>query len=941
MAYEFVEAACYRLRLPVDLDGLLGTFHAFTMPEEWPSIIRDVYAAKRGKDTVDESWALPIGRVNQTLRALCPDVLYAGGSQVTPTSTTPWLYSRRPVDAEMLKRVMQAYLQDDLTEKKDFPALLRAVHALDVSAHSDDWHPASFDSVQIERSSAGTAVLDRFLYRLIPEVIAERILALDPISNDLRFHQVATPDGAELMSWPPLQHTTVNRNAESRVAHYSAVLGIQMRSRPFDPSPRLHLGVSIRRWVTDKLYIPDKSVSTYIKPHLDPSRGRTRFAVAPLRYVGGDQPPAWGMNGNARMLNRLLAGADFPDPALLRTDAGAYLSPTAEIQVGINHHTQMGWHDIETGVMPDERKHILTWAAQALPEDFDPAVELEQTALGRLNLAPQILARKTVPPEPKKPQAKHAPEDSAATQAHLEKVAKYEEELRALPERRDLAIWDNEVIDAHNSARHRRILARGMEGEELRVHVLTQTDDVRDALVAAAAHWLGLAPEVVDDHPGHTLFRNDELKVRIICEPASQLASALGAGAVPSRGEAHQRAINERAELVRKHFVEQELMSEAAIVEIQPRSAFKKRRTDPKWAIRQGAARAKRVTQFITTPGDKKDTDRLPFKALASWEDTIRSLGIGLVPERHSDLNIPDDLDQAAIWLVRRNVSKTNGSSIFMPIAVLLNPNNPRVLARTAEETDWLPYNEALCRLAASPPKSEEQRSEAVQRDELGRFIRTSMQRLKGRPALLLTDATNVRSRWKWATDKDIEIDRFSPNEAASTPLAAFNQKLRVVRVRTESNRLETPQWWARPSAKENAEPGPAGFTSGLWQERGAAPENRVYFSLAPKNPKLQKHNGRLRKFVRVGANGLRPDAAAPVPRILEIAVAGLAKDDGPETAAHWAMFVHHQRFTASYPDGLEYPYALSLCQRAASFAFPHAEVTNESDPDDDQLTLF
>lgn len=88
MAYEFVDTAAYRLRLPVNLESLLGTFHAFTMPEDWPDIIRNVYAAKRGMDSVDESWPLPISRVNHTLRALCPDVLYAG-YRVTPTSTTP------------------------------------------------------------------------------------------------------------------------------------------------------------------------------------------------------------------------------------------------------------------------------------------------------------------------------------------------------------------------------------------------------------------------------------------------------------------------------------------------------------------------------------------------------------------------------------------------------------------------------------------------------------------------------------------------------------------------------------------------------------------------------------------------------------------------------------------------------------------------------------
>lgn len=832
---------------------------------------------------------------------------------------------------------MQAFLQDELAENKDFPVLLRSVNALDVAAHSDDWQHASFSATKVDKSVGGTALVDHFLYRLIPEVIAERILALAPISNDLRFQQVAAADGAELMSWPPLQHTTVNRKGESRTAYYSAVLEIQLRTVPFDPAPRLHLGVSMRRWVTEKLYIPDRSVSTYIKPLAATPQDRTRFAVAPLRYVGADQPPAWGRNGNARMLNQLLAGAEFPDPAILRTDAGAHLLPSAEIQAGISHHTQMGWHDIETGVMPDERKQILTWAAQALPGDFEPAVTIEQTALKRLPTSSEIAATKKIPDEPKKPSPTHAPDDLEAAQAHQQRVEKYETVLRAYPERRDLAIRHNEKV----RARHRRMLAHGMQGEELRVDVITQTDDVRTALIGAASEWLGLAPEPVDGQADQTLFRNEELKVRLICHPAGRLASRLGGSTAPAKGKPYQQAIDERAELVRGFFESQEFVSEVALVEIQPRSDFVQRRADPKWAIRQGAARAKRVTQFITTPKDKKkELEHLPHKAMASWEDAIRSLGIGLVPERHVDLDIPDDLDQAAIWLVRRNVTKTNGASIFMPIAVLINPSLPRVLARTAEEPNWLPYNEVLCQLAAAPPKTDEQKSEAVQREELGRFVRTTLQRLKGRPTLLLTNATNLRSRWKWVTDEHLETDRFSPNEAASTPLAAFNRRLRVIRVRTEADRLETPQWWARPDSKTEDETQPAGFTYGLWQEENAAAANRVFFSLAPKNPKIhQKNPTSLRKFVRRNADGLRPESAAPIPKLLEIAVAGLAKDEAPETAVHWAMFVHHQRFTAAYPDGLEYPYALALCDRAAAFAFPNAEIITEPDPDDDQPT--
>lgn len=80
-----------------------------------------------------------------------------------------------------------------------------------------------------------------------------------------------------------------------------------------------------------------------------------------------------------------------------------------------------------------------------------------------------------------------------------------------------------------------------------------------------------------------------------------------------------------------------------------------------------------------------------------------------------------------------------------------------------------------------------------------------------------------------------------------------------------------------------------------------------------------------IRKLTRNGAVAPSPDKAALGPKLLEITVAGLAPSDGgPENAAvDWATFVHQQRFTPGYPTGLSLPYVLSLCAKAAEFAYP------------------
>src|SRR5690606_3358038 len=159
--------------------------------------------------------------------------------------------ARRPARSSLLKRLTQAYMLDLLGEDATFSDLREACEALDLEAHQDDWTLAVPGADWIRTSAAGTAFLERPLYRLIPEIAAEHILTharTHPYAGELRFAQVPCHEGAELMSWPPRTYATTNKNDETTTWYFSAVLHLQMRTIPFDPEPRLHISASIRRW---------------------------------------------------------------------------------------------------------------------------------------------------------------------------------------------------------------------------------------------------------------------------------------------------------------------------------------------------------------------------------------------------------------------------------------------------------------------------------------------------------------------------------------------------------------------------------------------------------------------------------------------------------------------------------------------------------------------
>jgi hypothetical protein len=917
-----VETAAYRLRTPVDLPTLLGGFHQFNVPEHWPNILRQAY--EHGGRAFDPAWNLKVGGVNRAIRALVPDVLYTGHLPYNAPKT--WLFARSPVDAGLLKRILQAHLQERLVDKSGLGTLREAVRALDVASHADDWEAAAIDPDWLRSNPAGTPIMAPVLYRLIPEIIAERIAQLGKFDEELSFVQVATDEGAELVSWPPIAHES-GRGRTARISHYSAVLTIALRTVPFDPAPRLHLGVKTRRWVTSgKLFLPPgMSTRVYVRPLADPATGfgGTRLAVPSLRWSKSARDYVWSSNGPAGVLDTLTLGGKFPDAARIKNDPGAYVPSGTGLQAMVTFHTRMGSHPVNTGVMPDERRRILTWAAQTLPDGFDPLLVLERVKSRAIER--QYLEPTPVPKEPQVPQRKHAEEDASAEQKHADELSDYERKRVEWEAKYLQAVAKRASADEENSRRRRALLAHGMQGEELRVDVITDTDAVRQAIVGAASQWLGLVPDDAASTSNQVIFLDGELRLRFVCHVAGPLTSPLGDGTVPARGAAHRDAVDERATMVREYLDSQALTSELVLAEILGPEHYSgaEQRADPYDAVRQGAARAGRVTQFITTGGEAS----LDFRAQAAWEDGLRSLGISLVPPHSDGLDLPENIDQVAFWVVRRNATRSVSRAVWQPIAVTVRPDQHRVMARTDESDGWIPYNRLLCELATAEPRSSELGSEQKQREQLARFVRRTLPSLKGRPLLLLTEAGNLRSRWKWLTDEGLEKDRISIGEPTTTRLASYNKHLRVVRVRTEGGRLETPMWWVPAT-----EASPSGFTKALLRDEGSGASGRVFYSLAEKSGKLNTHNMRLRKFTRAGSTAPSPNKAAPVPRMVEITVAGLSPTDSVDAAEAWAMFVHQQRFTADYREGRELPYALDLCSRASDYAFPESTLVDEDD---------
>jgi hypothetical protein len=894
---------------------------------------------------------VPVGRLNALLQAFAPEIVSVA-KWLDVTRDEPWLYARAPVPADVFSALLYTWVRDLRPEPQHRRAVRDAISELRLGELC--WERREVPMLSCTLTPGGTAEPDDRLYQLLPDALADLALRLKPFSypgGALKFRGVArrpSDRGAELLSWPPDDYT----DRDGRTWWFSALLTVTLQTIPFSPKFRIHLRSGVRRWATRTgthgLFLPPRrAASVYLladAPWIDvrqESRASGRFSVGRLSYDRELRGLRWEAGGPDGMLSRLSLRRPFPEPGALVQRPVDWLTSKDSVTAAVVHSTMMGAHGVKAGLMPGDRVPLTEWFEQAVPEGLERVPD-------------QVRVR-----YPSKPR-------------------RYAKD----PDRKDA---DPDTLEARA---RRRQLAELTAGGALRLEFLWLTDTVRDAGVQALERLLGLTDkpvrEPVPEAGGHEemlFWRTPELTVALRMAPVGLLADNL---AIPSddqwRTSALHAAIKERREQVVRLLPEVPGPAGAslAILEIHRKRAYTPPSADPKFALRLGFRDAGRVTQFVNPrkPGvDTAKERKARAKTLeAAWTDGFRQLGHREVPD-HGLGGLPERLQYAALWLVKRRRDSPTRQADLVPIAVRIRPDEPapeRITGWDHRTGAWVPYPELLLRLAESaelPMAIEVQEAEGVfaeadldapdeeeddyeelddwdNRTERNRrvvadAVQEVLFNLRDRPTLLLAHAQNARQMWPWLQNARIEPDAIQVHGGPVQRLAVQGPDLRLVRVRDGAH--ETSQWWGYSEEEEtrDGEGGERfGIATGLWKDPGAAPGNRVFGSTGDKtgpgmNLSVMASRWSLRRYVRDGTEGTTIDTGrlAWNPALLEITVVGCRSDDDPEL---WATLTHRLRRSSGRAPMLALPLPLHLARKAAEYVLPTARDRSEEPEDDD-----
>ncbi|MFE0592638.1 pPIWI_RE module domain-containing protein [Micromonospora echinospora] len=936
LSYEETRRAAYQLKVgkPLRID-----YRILGFPEQLSDAVLKVCNLDRaGKEPFRSA---PTYRLNNLLQTLVSEVAVMRRGPVSGNSPAHgWLYHPAarpdPLPENVRRRLLSVWLQDLRPEPEFQDSVREALGVLD--ANSQGWSSGSVDLLESGTSSGGTATPSSLQYVLVTDYFARRIQEWSRRSpyrfegGELRFRAVAQgarQEGAELMS-QPLEYKPGRRSW-----WFSVLVTLRLHTAPFDPRPRLHVHLGLRRWATNpnsktgSIGLPYQTdTSVYLRPSepwLPTAPVSERFGVARITWDRDSRQHRWHHGGPAAMLSRLALMRPFPDVSALLSDPTPWLDSRLGMHALVVHSTRMGQHAVRSGLMSHQRSQIMEWLEAGLGAELERLPDLRRSRLH--HDSPENVRAKS------SGRKRSATDDAARTRRasiargclRLDEAGRPVFEARLLwlePQTRDLAVQGLvDVLDLDGDG--------GLNG-------LTR------------------------DETGLLSWTTDELVIRLRCRRlASGLADQLGVDPRSrSRRKDHAAAVTRRrAEMAA--FLTADGTSSAgsslAVVAIPPSDAFEGRgENDPKFALRLGAADVGALTQFIAErPGGSGDTNR----AKAAWMDGFRQLGASVVPVPRVSDGLPAGTQYLAIWMAAcRRDTPTRPARKF-PVAVLVRPEpngTDSVLGWDPSAEDgvggWTSYAKLLTMLprlagvapedlAAMPgedqePRLEQQRKLDQQRRQTGQFIQKVLYspELRERPTVLLAHAQNSRHQWTWLQDGTVRKDMIRTGLASASRLHPW---LRLVRIRT-GDQGETPQWWGiAPGAGVN------GLPAGLWTQPGPGDtptiDARVFYSTTAKAVQFRDSAVEadvlaprpIRRGKRRGELTLDTNKQGWNPGLVEIVVLGCHPDRGdiPEVIA---MAVHQQRQAPDYGDALRLPLPLHLARLAQEYVLPTSASDGE-----------
>lgn len=491
---------------------------------------------------------------------------------------------------------------------------------------------------------------------------------------------------------------------------------------------------------------------------------------------------------------------------------------------------------------------------------------------------------------------------------------------------------------------------RNCIGKELVVEIWYINDSTRDALIKAVWYCLGLAEARTEVHNFSDVDLTVTIRTQEIGKLAARLPLSTDSKKKPKSAE-RVNAINDRKDEVAEIVDEMPPVTGkvGVLVELYGADHWKPEWTDPQPAIRLGFAQDKvdRVSKFIVpeheelknkyekvaddegrnlNSRERKEIndlqEELPQKAICSFLDLLRSLGVQIAPPRVviPSVALPNSINYVGLWLVNRT-SKTSahGKEQLIPVMVKMRSDSSIIEATFNGISDWIPYDEALRKINTKGKSITGDKS-----NEIKGFIRRMLQEkeLRGKDTLLLCDAQNIRFYWQWLQDKQI----LKNGIFFGTESPQMMPKLRVVRVRQDE---ETAEWYALHNNKKQKVKlfdklieieQVSVATEGLFKTES---NERIFLSIGQKSNTMPKEKLDFSKFDK-------PQLHWSNPGILELVVACVQQEDEPW---HWAVVTHElRRMALQYKDTLARPIVLHLAQQMADYVLMVDEDESEEE---------
>jgi hypothetical protein len=813
------------------------TLTGIQFPAAWKPPILGLARVLYGRE--EDAVSMPVRSLNAAVSALVPHLLttpmwgWLKQSERPMSELDPWLVTDLSGEELPIWAIMRAWVDHHFGH-------LDAVGTVrEQMRHQDLQFESLVRELKVPTCTNGTANTSSFYRKMVPawlaKNLADRGVTLAVYGEEVPLLRVPCEDGAELMTWPPIQY-----RRKERAGAYSYSVRITVQTHVGCPRPRIHFHYGVRRWVLKPLwdgktlFLRREAKSVYVRVPDEwiglPSTGSFAMAHLEGERVNGCRVPVWS-GSVPEIAGRL--GVPFPTAEEFAADPRRWMesSDSSGIEAAAVEKTPK-WHPVQTGLGLDEHERITRRIASALCEELQLCDPLVRLPLVRKR-APHVLME-----DPR------AVASGVRCAALVRSVAPQItiEVLYRTPEFRDMQVNRLQDLLLGDPPAPRR---RGQPHEPL--------------MPAAAADEVEVAL------PGGRL--------RILSRAIGAVGAPLSPRDNAKLGDYRRSATEERVRLVERE-ANLAIEPSLAIVDL-PDYRLRERRPaeperDPLVAIRLGLARRGRLSKFV----DGQPGDDLQHRCESAAREAFRQLGYLPAPigfSLKSGDNLPAPLLVASVWVIRLN--RTRGrNAIVLPVVTLLDTSDLQVKAWIPDGKLIRPLHQAQLDIVQMDPGVLRRTNEAEQLLALNNFLIRELPREGWSDILVLAEAQNGRLTWGGLRNGEVKFGHFVFNpKGAATPVERLGARMRLVRLRTGLN-CETPEWFTYGAGAN------AGYRQGMWTDPNLP---RHFFSIDEKPSTMR--GGRRGKQIDPGELYAQPS-------ILEILPIALQDGDSPEL---WAQAVY------------------------------------------------